>query len=599
MLPALHTALARLTSPLFAFFVAGGCAALGPMPAPGAQAGASASAEVGAAGVPALDATPPETPPPTAPTRAVPVTESPFYKLLVAEVAGHRDRLDLSVGNYLEVARQTRDPKVAERATRIAVYARNDASALEAARLWVELVPSSHEARRVVTGLYLKAGRFDEAVAELRTLFRSINATPAQTYALLVEMLARERDPDLAFAVMERFVADGDDPLAGRLALAQLALRRDAPEKVQGILAPVLEAQPENQSAVLLLAQALQSQGRVEAALPLLERALAARPDDATLRVAYGRLLVAAKRYDDAVRAFTAVVEASPDNAEARYALALLLLQSERLDDAEHQLRALVETKGARQTSARYYLGQLADTRGKLDEALEWYRQVERGEHFLDAQVRYGVILAKQGRLEEARQHLQGVEVPGEREQVRLYLVEAELLTDAGRLDDAMAIFDLALSEYPGDADLLYSRAMLAEKMDRLDLLEQDLRQVLEKDPDHVQALNALGYTLADRTERLQEAQELIARALQLRPDDYYILDSMGWVLYRLGRYPEALEYLRRAASLSDDPEIVAHLGEVLWVSGDQAGARAVWEASMQRRPDDKRVPEVMRRFAP
>lgn len=585
----LDTVLARVTSPVALLLVVG-CAALGPVAAPGSEAMQAADGPAAPA-APGLES--PAAAPPSQPS------DSLVYKVLLAEIAGHRDRLDLAVSNYLEVARQTRDPRIAERATRIALYARDDAGALEAARIWADVAPTGHEAHRVLTGLYLKMGRVDDAVVELKGLFQALNATPAQSYALLVELLSRERDDRLAFAVMDRFIVGHETDVAAQLAVAHLAVRRGDAARATAILERVLALDPDDQTAVLLHTQVLQSQGRSEEALAGLGEAVARRPEDTGLRVAYARLLVAAKRYDDALREFRDVVSRNPENTEARYAMALLLLQTEQLEEAGRELRLIADAKGPRQVSARFYLGQIAETLERNEEAIDWYRQVDQGEHFLDAQVRYGVLLARQGRLDDARAHLQSVDVPGGHGQVRLYLVEAEILSDAGRYEDAMAIHDLALSEYPEDADLLYARAMLAEKMNRLDLLERDLRAILAKDPNHAQALNALGYTLADRTDRFAEAYDLIKRALDQRPDDYYILDSMGWVLYRMGRHPEALEHLQRARSLNDDPEIAAHLGEVLWVTGDREGARAVWRDALQRRPGDERVTEVMNRFDP
>jgi len=594
---ALDLALARFSPPVLVLLVVAGCAALGPTQAPGSEAAPAATTSSPALDLPGQTDQPAL--PEPAPRRGTPVEDSPIYKLLVAEMAGHRGQLDLSVSKYLEVARETRDPRVIDRAVRIAAFARDDKAALEAATLWVEVAPTNHEARRVLAGLYLRAGHVDEAVAQMRALFAALKTTPAQTYALLVEMLARERDQDLAFTAMERFVAgQEDDPLA-QVALASLALRRGALDRAANLLQRVLERNPDEQTAMLLYAQVLQSQGKAAEAAEQIAQALARHPDDAGLRVAYGRLLVAVKRYDEAIQEFRRVVDRNPENGEARYALALLLLQAEKLDDAEQQLRAIA-SRGTRQLSARFYLGQLAESRERLDEAISWYRQVDQGEHYLDAQVRLGVLLARQGRIDQARQHLQSVETSNTKDQVRLFLVEAELLADAGRYADALAVQDLALSEFPDDVDLLYARAMLAEKMNRLDLLERDLRAILAREPNHVQALNALGYTLADRTDRYQEAHDLVARALAQRPDDYYILDSMGWVLYRMGRNEEAVVYLRRAVAESGgDAEVAAHLGEVLWVMGDQAGARAVWEAALQRKPGDKRVTEVMQRLVP
>lgn len=591
---ALDQALARFSPPLLALFVVAGCAALGSPQAPGSEAVPAPEA------APAQAVTPPDSAlaPAPAPRSRTPVEESLVYRLLVAEMAGRRGQLDVSATHYLAVARETRDPEVVERAVRIAAAADDDAATLEAARLWVEVAPESHEAHRVLAGIYLRARRVEDAVTEMRVLFGLLKTTPAQTYSLLVEMLSRERDQELALAAMERFVAGQEsDPLA-QSALASLAARGGKLERAASILQQVLQSRPDDPGTVLLYAQVLQTQGKAREGIDLLAGALARRPGETALRVAHGRLLVADKRYEDAIAEFQRVVDAHPDNGDARHALALLYLQTEKLDEAERHLRSL-SVRGARQNTARFYLGHVAEARGRVDEAISWYGQVEQGDNLVDAQVRLGVLLARQGRLDEARQRLQSVETSNGKDRVRLVLVEAELLVDAGRLQDALTVHDLALQEFPDDADLLYARAMVGEKLDRLDLLEADLRAILSRDPNHVQALNALGFTLADRTDRYQEAHDLIVRALAQRPDDYYIQDSMGWVLFRLGRLPEALEYLRRAAAQSDDVEVAAHLGEVLWASGDEAGARQVWDAVLKREPGNKRITELMRRLAP
>ncbi|MBP7712800.1 MAG: tetratricopeptide repeat protein [Gammaproteobacteria bacterium] len=591
---ALDQALARFSPPLLALFVVAGCAALGSPQAPGSEAVPAPEA------APAQAVTPPDSAlaPAPAPRSRTPVEKSLVYRLLVAEMAGRRGQLDVSATHYLAVARETRDPEVVERAVRIAAAAEDDAATLEAARLWVEVAPESHEARRVLAGIYLRARRVEDAVTEMRVLFGLLKTTPAQTYSLLVEMLSRERDQELALAAMERFVAGQEsDPLA-QSALASLAARGGKLERAASILQQVLQSRPDDPGTVLLYAQVLQTQGKAREGIDLLAGALARRPGETALRVAHGRLLVADKRYEDAIAEFQRVVDAHPDNGDARHALALLYLQTEKLDEAERHLRSL-SVRGARQNTARFYLGHVAEARGRVDEAISWYGQVEQGDNLVDAQVRLGVLLARQGRLDEARQRLQSVETSNGKDRVRLVLVEAELLVDAGRLQDALTVHDLALQEFPDDADLLYARAMVGEKLDRLDLLEADLRAILSRDPNHVQALNALGFTLADRTDRYQEAHDLIVRALAQRPDDYYIQDSMGWVLFRLGRLPEALEYLRRAAAQSDDVEVAAHLGEVLWASGDEAGARQVWDAVLKREPGNKRITELMRRLAP
>lgn len=172
------------------------------------------------------------------------------------------------------------------------------------------------------------------------------------------------------------------------------------------------------------------------------------------------------------------------------------------------------------------------------------------------------------------------------------------MLAEARHFQDAMDVYDKALQK-GYDEDLLYSRAMLAEKMDRLDVLEMDLRAILDKDPKNSQALNALGYTLADRTDRYDEAYDLIERALEISPNDFFVLDSMGWILYRLGRLDEAIEFLNKALSVKNDPEIAAHLGEVLWVKGDKEAAQAIWDTALRETPNDDRLRKVINRLNP
>jgi len=278
------------------------------------------------------------------------------------------------------------------------------------------------------------------------------------------------------------------------------------------------------------------------------------------------------------------------------YALGLLLLQTNRAEEAKQQFVALLRL-GQRTDAARYYLGQIAENADQTDTAISEYKRVSRGEHYLNAQIRAAVLLAENGDITTARSHLHGLPQPSAQQAVRIYRAEAEILSRVDDLQGAMAVYDRALVEYEGNQDLLYARAMLAERLDRIDILEADLNSILSKDPDNADALNALGFTLADRTDRHEEALVLIERAIAIKPDDFYIVDSMGWVLYRLGRYEESLNYLQRALVLSNDPEVAAHLGEVLWVIGKRDAAREVWDTALQTTPEDQRLLEVIKRF--
>ncbi|MCJ7838882.1 MAG: tetratricopeptide repeat protein, partial [Burkholderiales bacterium] len=225
--------------------------------------------------------------------------------------------------------------------------------------------------------------------------------------------------------------------------------------------------------------------------------------------------------------------------------------------------------------------------------------EVAGGELYLRAQIRYALVLSKQGKLDAARAHLQQVEVDSESAKVQLLLTEAQMLRDAKQPRAAFDLSGNALQSMPDQPELLYDYAMLAEKLDRLDLLEDSLTKLIKLKPDHAHAYNALGYSLAERNLRLPEAQELIEKALQLSPEDPFIMDSMGWVLYRAGKSTQALEYLRKAYTTRPDPEIAAHLGEVLWVAGERSEADKIWLEASKKAPDNDALNSTIKRFKP
>ena len=522
--------------------------------------------------------------------------ENLIYKLLVGELASYRGNLPLALESYLEVARETRDADVAARATKLAVFAQADDEALEAARLWSEVVPSSVEARQALASLLMRIGDMDGAVEHLAEIVETLSDPPGTGFHHVAALLGAEKDTEATVTVMRRLVHGHQDEPEAQLALARLLVRTGRIEEASAAVDRVYELSPGNERAAVLRARLRQRLNDTESAFVVLEEFLARVPGSGMARMAYARMLVDTRRYDQARTEFERLVEDEPDNDDARYALGLLLVQTDRLDEAAHHFEKLA-SGDSRRDAAHYYLARIAESRQRFDEAIASYRRVRRGEHRLNAQIRVAILLAEQGDTELARRHLHGVRSDNTRETVRIYLAEAGLLTRAERYDEAMAVYDASLEEIPGHPDLLYARGMLAERMDRLDILERDMREIISREPDHADALNALGYTLADRTDRYEEAYTLIKRAIELKPDEPYIIDSLGWVLYRMGRHREALEQLRRAMSLDPDPEIAAHLGEVLWVLGEKAEAHDVWSTALEAAPDDKRLLDVIERF--
>ena len=575
-----------------------GCAA-----APGARGPmlADSSATPAAATVVAQDAAPATVKAQDPPGQVSAVVDGPvdvdaMYKVLVAEFAGRRGQLDLALDNYLDVARRTGDPAVAERAVRIAVHARDEVRGLEAARLWAASAQPDHDARQVYGALLVRAGRLEEATDVLTRLVQELAAVDEDVFNRMASMLARERSRSASIQVMEALVSGYSGSAAAQYALAQLLGRFEEFDKALLALERVRTIKPDHEAAAVFHAQLLQRQNKGEAGIESLAAFLADHPQANTARLTYGRLLVDAKRYDEARVQFQQLAQAVPENAEIAYALGLLLLQTNDLEQAEAQFRKITDVPERRET-AWFYIGQIAESREDRAGALDAYRRVDRGEHHINAQVRAAVLMAEGGDVRAAREHLHALRGRNRQESVRIYRAEAEVLTRNEMLDGAMGVYDASLQEFPQDGGLLYARAMLAARMDRIEQVERDLRDVLSREPDNADALNALGYTLADRTERYQEAHDLIKRAHELKPDDHYVVDSLGWVLYRLGRLDEAIKHLRRALSMQADPEVAAHLGEVLWVAGDRDGAKEVWNTALKAQPEDKRLLDVIKRF--
>ena len=528
----------------------------------------------------------------------IPLSEYLLYKLLLAEIAGHRGMLDTSIEYYLDLARHTRDHRIAERTARIAVYARDDAAALAAARLWVELDPRNPDPHQVLAIMKLRAGDLEQSAEHLQDIFAYSEGEADEKLWMIANLLGSEKDKDAVLEVMEKLVASQDSSPGALYAFAHVAARLEDLERSRELLEDTLALAPDNDNAALSYISILQRMGREQEALSWLEKKLAMNGEsDFNLRMAYARLLMEVRQFGKALDQFELLVDREPENIDVLYALGLLYLQSNRLDEAETLFTKLSVQEHLTDTS-NYYLGRIAEEKRLYDEAGAWYQGVYKGEHYFDAQVRLAMLLARNGQVDEARNHLQSIRSRSGQQALVIVQAEGDLLIQAGRYEEAIAVYTEALDD-GYNPDLLYARAMAAEKTGRLDLLEQDLRAILEREPDHAQALNALGYTLADATDRHAEAYELIKKALELRPNDFYILDSMGWVLYRLGRLDEAIDYLRKALNIRQDPEIAAHLGEVLWVRGEREQAKEVWETALQQTPEDTRLLDVIERFSP
>jgi tetratricopeptide (TPR) repeat protein len=524
------------------------------------------------------------------------LTQELLLEFLLAEVAGQRGNAAVAAQTYTELAKQTRDPRIARRATEIAVFARMNALAVESAKIWREADPRSQRALQVLTGLLVNAGRLEEAEPHLKALLASEGANVANAFAQLGRMLGGAQDKEAALRVMQKLAQGFGEVPQAHYAVAQAAANAGERELALKEVRTARELRPDWDAAVLLEAQLLQKTSGAEA-LASLSGYLQKYPNAREVRLSYARMLVSEKRFVAARSEFQKLLDDFPGNADVVYAVALLSVQLNDYALAEVNLRRLLDMDYRDKDGIRLYLGQIAEERNRYDEAPKWYGSVPEGEQYLPAQIRYAQALAKQGKLAEARGHLQKLEPPGGQQRVQLILAESQLLRDASREKEAFEFVGKALDAQPEQPELLYDYAMLAERIDRVDLLESSLRKLIKIRPDYAHAYNALGYSLAERNMRLAEARELIEQALKLAPNDSFIIDSMGWVLYRMGNHAEALTWLRKAFAERPDPEIAAHLGEVLWVTGERGEAEKVWREAVERNPKNEALTKTIQRL--
>ena len=524
------------------------------------------------------------------------LTENLLYEYLLAEIAGQRGNVGLSAQAYADLAKRTRDPRIARRATEIALYARMNNAAIDAARIWYETDPDSERPLQALAGLLVAAGRYGEASPYLKKLLADSAAGPASGFTQLTRTLANAQDKRAALSLVQELAADHPKLPQAHYAVAQSAASAGEDRLAIEEVRKARRLQPEWEAAVLLEAQLLQKNSADQAA-SLLAEYLRKYPASREARLGYARTLVAQKKFAEARAEFTRLMAGVPDNADVAFAVALLSIQLKDYDAAEEYLRKLLDSPYRDKDGVRMYLGQVAEERKNFPEALRWYGGIGEGEQYVQAQIRYAQVLARQGKLDAGRAHLQQAAASNSQQRVQLILAEAQLLRDANQPKAAFDLIGNALDRLPNNPDLLYDYAMLAEKIERVDVLEASLRKLIEIRPEHAHAYNALGYSLADRNQRLREARELIEKALQLAPEDSFIIDSMGWVLFRMGNHKDALGYLRRAFAGRPDPEIAAHLGEVLWAMGDREEAERILGDAARASPDNETLANTIKRL--
>lgn len=534
-----------------------------------------------------------------------------MYRILLGDVALQRGEPALAARAYLEAARETRDATLAKRATEIAVGARARSLTVESARLWSELDPSAPRPKQLLAALsgagakgFDSPGVGNDLKAELERVLADAAASPAalgDAFLQLNRLLAYEPDKQATLRLVESVAQPYPDLAEARFAVAlaayntgltELSTSAQALKEVDRAL--ILKAGWER--AAMLKAEILGKRSPAEATAYLVDY-LKAHPDSKAAAGALAQFYVEQKRYAEARAIFERFWAADKSNRDYEFAIAALAVQMKDWQSAEKLFEDLKAANYDENGGVELYLAQIADETGRYALAFDRYRAVPDGERAWIAKLRAATMLAKQNKMAEARRYLADLPAVTIEQRVQVRQAEAQLLRDAGDNAGAYAVLTQALVEHPDQPDLLYDSAMVAEKLDKIDVLEARLTQLIALNPENAQALNALGYTLVDRTTRTAEGAALIERAHKLDPKDPFILDSMGWAQFRMGNFEAAETYLRQALNERGDAEIAAHLGEVLWAKGERTRAREVWQSQLKSTPDNPVLIETMRRF--
>ena len=575
----MHKSVPYLVTCLLGLTLAG-CASLTgteEMPAPKATAAADKTTDA---------------PPPVEYTDFEPET---LYLLLSAEIAAQRGRYDITLVNYVRAAKQSRDPGVIQRAMRIAQSLNGDNAQKQLADLWLEVDPDSLQAHRISAIQAVKSNDLQTALYHMERIMEQGGDADFDSLAAMASNLPPEQQRELLSLYKGMSLRHPNTPELD-YSIALLLKITGQPDQALGRLKPLLAKNPNFQPAIILRGDLLYQTGEKSSALDYLLTNTRRFPGNRQMGTLYGRMLINEGELQAAQDEFSRLVQQYPDIPGLRLSHALVALENGQTDLAREELTRLAE-QGQQVNEANYYLGRIADQAGNTEQAIGYYQSVEEGNYYFPALARASSLLAENGQLDDAVDRIRRLRDANPRQAENFWLLEVNLLLDRGHQQEALSTATEALEEHPDNIQIRYARAMLYDTLDQPAKAEADLKQIIEQDPENAVALNALGYILTTRTDRLREARSYIEKALALAPENPAILDSMGWVLFLEGQIKPALEYLSRAWAAYPDPEVAAHYGEALWMSGAEDQARIIWQKGLDQAPNHDVLTETIDRL--
>ncbi len=518
-----------------------------------------------------------------------------LYLLLSAEIAAQRGRYDVTLVNYLNAAKQSRDKGVIERAMRIAQSLNGDNAQQQLASLWLEVDPDNLQAHRVSAIQAIRSNELQSALNHMERIMDLGGDADFDSLAAMAGNLPPEQQEELLNLyeqMAERHPETPELNYSIALMLKVTGKPRMALERVDALL----QDEPHFQPATILKGDLLYQVGERREALDFLLVNTRRFPTNRQMGTLYGRMLIGEGELQAAQDEFNRLMQRFPNTPGLRLSHALVALENGQTDLARQDLTRLIQ-QGHHTSEAHYYLGRIADEEDKPRQAIGYYRSVEEGNYYFPALARASALLAEQGELDTALADIRQLREANPNQAENFWLLEVNLLIDQEQEKAAADAATEALVSFPDNIRIRYARAMLFDSMGSAEQAEEDLRQIVEEEPENAVALNALGYILTTQRERLDEAQTYIERALALDPENPAILDSMGWVLYLQGQQREALAYLSEAWAAYPDPEVSAHYGEALWSTGARDQARIIWKEGIDADPDHPILIETIERL--
>lgn len=519
-----------------------------------------------------------------------------MFMLLAAEIAGQREQYDVALEGYMEAAKRVNDPRFAERAAVIAMYMKDSKKTEEAVSLWLKHDTKNMTARKIAALSALRSGDKKAALEHLSALLKAEPTDFENNLLELAGALQKEGKLDTVYDTLTDLAQQHPNEAVIYFVQSLLALQVKNGALAEQQLQKALHIRPDWDKALILQAQIAMLSGDMNKAKAAIKNAIAKYPNNDKLKKLLAQVLIKAESYKEAGEIYQQLITANPKDNESKFTLGLVYLQLDQDAQAEEIFNQLLEQPDW-QYQASFYLGKLAEKRKDINKALVWFDKVTEGDFAFDAAIEAVSLLAKDHQFDAANARLSTLPNRFPKQKLRILLIQAETYSQQKQYQKAFDVLTTALAEQPEQQELLYTRALIAEHLNKKDVLEKDLKQILAKDPDNVEALNALGYSLLSDPKRYADAETYLQKAIKLRPDEAVIIDSYGWLQFKLGRTQAALEYLQRAYAKQQENEIAAHIAEVLWTLGRKEEAKKLFDKVIKDAPEDEYLLDFQQRI--